>query len=96
NLKAILGDKATLRHDDYIAYSKNKNEIRFENNSKTTISPIIRMLLPMWKQVIYQCNEDSKTLLAELRDALLPKLMNGELDVSKIEAPDERNSNEQA
>ncbi|NMM99415.1 HsdM family class I SAM-dependent methyltransferase, partial [Bifidobacterium olomucense] len=42
NLKAILGDKATLRHDDYIAYSKNKNEIRFENNSKTTISPIIR------------------------------------------------------
>ena len=33
---------------------------------------------------VYRCNQDESAKLASLRDALLPKLMSGEIDVSKV------------
>ena len=38
---------------------------------------------PMFQQTIINAHENKR--LAELRDALLPKLMSGEIDVSKID-----------
>ena len=34
---------------------------------------------------VYRCNQDESAKLASLRDALLPKLMSGEIDVSKVD-----------
>ena len=64
--------------------SKNKNEITFANNSKENISSILMMIFNMWKQHIYYLNVEENRYLAELRDALLPELMSGKIDVSNI------------
>jgi hypothetical protein len=42
----------------------------------------------MWSQHIYYLNNEENRLLAEFRDALLPKLMSGEISVeaSPVEA----------
>jgi len=42
-------------------------------------------LEPLWKTI--QRNRDESESLAAARNALLPKLMSGEIDVSKIELP---------
>lgn len=64
--------------------SKNKNEITFANNSKENISSILMMIFNTWKQHIYYLNVEENRYLAELRDALLPELMSGKIDVSNI------------
>ena len=76
-LQAIGGDK--LEKENYFATSKNKNEIKFENNSKEILSSILMMILNMWKQHIYYLNTEENRYLAELRDALIPELMTGQL-----------------
>lgn len=43
----------------------------------------LKILKSMRNQVIVNNREDDR--LSELRDALLPKLMSGEIDVSQIE-----------
>ena len=35
----------------------------------------------MWKQHIYYLNNEENSYLAELRDALLPELLNGNLEI---------------
>ncbi|MDN0055599.1 restriction endonuclease subunit S [Collinsella ihumii] len=45
---------------------------------------------PMRKSIV--CNSAECQRLAELRDALLPKLMSGEIDVSRIEVPMQPNN----
>lgn len=66
----------------YIMLSKNKNEIKFESNDKEILSSLFSILLPMWKQHIFYLNQKENTLLAELRDAMLPDLMSGKIDLS--------------
>lgn len=79
-LLAKLGaDK--LEHQDYFITSKKKNEIKFENNSKEQLSSILIMILQNWKQHIFYLNQEENRYLAELRDALLPELMSGKIDV---------------
>lgn len=65
----------------YFTVSKNKNEIKFENNSKDILSSVLMMILNTWKQHIYYLNNEENRYLAELRDALLPDLMSGKIDV---------------
>ena len=43
------------------------------------------IFLPMFKQHIYYLNTVENKLLAELRDAILPDLLSGNIDVSKLE-----------
>lgn len=76
-LQAIGADK--LEKENYFATSKNKNEIKFENNSKEILSSILMMILNTWKQHIYYLNTEENRYLAELRDALIPELMTGKL-----------------
>lgn len=69
--------------DDYISLTKNKGEIKFENNSKDELSTIFLSILQMYKQHIIYLNNQENRYLAELRDALLPDLMSGKLSVEK-------------
>ena len=67
--------------DDYISLTKNKNEIRFENNSKDKLSTIFLSILQMYKQHIIYLNNEENRYLIELRDALLPDLMSGKINI---------------
>ncbi|MEG2344196.1 MAG: hypothetical protein RSB52_08550 [Acidaminococcaceae bacterium] len=44
------------------------------------VSPILMMIFQAYKQHVYHLNQDENRYLAELRDALLPDLMSGEID----------------
>ena len=69
-----------LTRGEYIRFSKTKNEVRFENNSKERVSDVLLLIMSGWKQNIYVCNNENR-YLAELRDALLPELMSGNLKI---------------
>lgn len=70
-----------LTKQSYFTVSKNKNEIKFENNSKDMLSSVLVMVLNTWKQHIYYLNNEENRYLAELRDALLPDLMSGKIQI---------------
>lgn len=75
-----LGAEPLVRQN-YFTASKNKNEIKFENNSKEILSSVLIMILNTWRQHIFYLNQEENRYLAELRDALLPELMSGEIEV---------------
>lgn len=75
----IAGKK--LEKCDYIQFTKNKNEFTFKNTSSEQISSILQIILTTWKQHIFFLNEEENRYLAELRDALLPDLMSGKIEV---------------
>ena len=70
--------------DDYITFTKNKNEICFKSNGKDMLSHLFRFFLMRWQQDLDLLNDLETVYLAELRDALLPDLMSGKIDVSSI------------
>lgn len=70
-----------LEKSDYFKTSKNKNEIKFENNSKDILSSVLMMILSTWKQHICYLNQEENRYLAELRDAMLPDLMSGKIEI---------------
>ena len=80
NLLKQLGSEPLIRQN-YFVTSKNKNEIKFENNSKDILSSVLVMILNTWKQHIYYLNNEENRYLAELRDALLPDLMSGKINL---------------
>lgn len=80
NLLKQLGAEP-LTKQNYFTASKNKNEIKFENNSKDILSSVLVMILNTWRQHIYYLNNEENRYLAELRDALLPELMSGKITV---------------
>ena len=65
----------------YIRLSKNKNEVKFENGSKDALSEILLIILQQWKAKLYYLNNQENAYLAELRDALLPDLMSGKIEL---------------
>lgn len=74
--------------ENYFITTKKKNEIKFENASKEILSSILVMILSNWKQHIYYLNNEENRYLMELRDAMLPDLMSGKID---LEEGDEKN-----
>lgn len=78
-INKIAGQK--IEKHDYFRTTKNKNEIKFENNDKEEISSIFMMIFNMWKQHIYYLNIEENRYLAELRDALLPDLITGKIEL---------------
>lgn len=78
-LVKIAGQK--IEKSNYFSASKNKNEIRFENTSKEELSSILIMILNTWKQHIFYLNQEENRYLVELRDALLPELMSGKIEL---------------
>ena len=80
NVLKLLGLEP-IEGKPWLALSKRAGEIKIENTSKNSISSVIMMFLPMLKQHIYYLNDVENKLLAELRDALLPDLMSGKIEV---------------
>ena len=74
-------DKKILKNE-YLTLSKNKNEVKIENKDKEKLSEMILIFLTMWKQHIMYLNNEENRYLVELRDKLLPDLMNGKIKTS--------------
>lgn len=67
--------------EDYIQFTKNKNEFVFKCNDKELFPDIFNHFLSIWKNQISLLNTMENQYLAELRDALLPDLMSGKLKI---------------
>jgi type I restriction-modification system DNA methylase subunit len=65
----------------YITLTKNKSEIKIEQIDKEAISHLLLLLLPQFEQHIYYLNMRENEYLEELRDALLPGLIDGTIKI---------------
>jgi type I restriction-modification system DNA methylase subunit len=70
-----------IEKENFISMTKKAGELKFENGSKNNISTILLSILQMWKQHIMYLNNEENRYLIELRDALLPDLMSGKIDL---------------
>lgn len=61
--------------------SSNSKVLTIENADKEILSSIMPFFMNMYKQHIYYLNNEENRLLAELRDSMLPFLMNGQLEM---------------
>lgn len=71
-----------IKKENYITFSRRKNEIKFENGEDEMISHILLMILKSWKEFIFYLNTEENRYLAELRDKMLPDLMSGKISVN--------------
>ena len=65
--------------EDYIQFTKNKNEFVFKCNDKEMLPDILLQFFAVWKNQIALLNTMQNQYLVELRDALLPDLMSGKI-----------------
>lgn len=77
--KKISGQ--SILKQDYIQFTKNKNEFTFKANNPEHLSTIFTAVFQMWKQHIMYLNEQENIFLAEFRDVLLPDLMSGKISI---------------
>ncbi len=68
-----------LEVEDYIQFTKNKNEFCFKCNDKEILPDILLQFFSVWKNQIALLNTMQNQYLNELRDALLPDLMSGKI-----------------
>ena len=68
--------------EDYIQFTKNKNEFVFKCNDKEMLPDIFLQFFAVWKNQIALLNRMQNQYLAELRDAILPELISGKIDLS--------------
>lgn len=73
--------KEKIIENKYIQSSASK-VFCIENTDKEILSSIMPFFMNMYKQHIYYLNNEENRLLAELRDSMLPLLMNGELTIN--------------
>ena len=67
--------------EDYIQFTKNKNEFVFKCNDKEILPDIFLQFFAVWKNQIALLNRMQNQYLAELRDAILPDLMSGKIEI---------------
>jgi hypothetical protein len=72
-----------LEREQYITLTKNKSEIKIEQINKNEISHLLVLLLPQLQQHIFYLNDRENEYLAELRDAMLPGLMDGSIPITE-------------
>ncbi len=90
NFKQINISTVEIKTENFLTISKRKNEISFsQNNSNDSLSIILRFALQSWAQHIYFLNQQENIYLAELRDKLLPDLMNVKIDLDNLESKGE-------
>lgn len=70
-----------VSENKYIKLSDSKIFL-IENTDRNKLSTLIILFVNMYKQHIYYLNDEENRYLAELRDALLPELMNGNLKLA--------------
>lgn len=88
---SIVGQ--TAEKESFIQLSKNAAEFKIENRSKDKFPEILSLFLQMWKQHIMYLNNEENRLLAEFRDALLPELMSGKIELSRSNGGDSDGTN---
>lgn len=71
----------SIEKENFIQMSKKAGELKFENGQKDRVSTILMSILQMWKQHIMYLNNEENRFLVELRDALLPDLMSGKIEL---------------
>lgn len=76
--------KEQLAESEYLRISAPK-VFSIENTDKEFLSSILKIFIPIYKQHIFYLNEVENRYLAELRDAMLPYLMNGKLEIGVAE-----------
>lgn len=81
-IKVLTGEELILK--DYLQLTKNKNQMEFKQNDKEIQSEMMVILFNMWKSHIMFLNNMESEYLGELRDALLPELMSGKLDLEEL------------
>ena len=74
----IVGQKALK--EENISFGADDG-IKIQISTKDGIHPLILDFLNHWKQMIMYLNNEENRTLAEFRDALLPELMNGRIEV---------------
>ena len=77
--KSTLG--IDIEVEDYIQFTKNKNEFVFKCNDKEMLPDIFLQFFAVWKNQIALLNRMQNQYLAELRDAILPDLMSGKIEL---------------
>lgn len=70
-----------IETEDYIQFTKNKNEFVFKCNDKELLPEILMQFFAVWKNQIALLNTMQNNYLSELRDALLPDLLSGKLNM---------------
>lgn len=83
---ALVGQKPVK--EDFISFGADDG-IKIQISTKDGIHPLIIDFLNHWKQMIIYLNNEENRYLAEFRDALLPELMSGKINVKKMEAEKE-------
>ncbi|MBQ8135358.1 MAG: N-6 DNA methylase [Clostridia bacterium] len=83
-VKTMKGLGFELEAEDYISFTKNKNEFVFKCNDKELMPDIFIQFFGVWKNQIALLNTMQNQYLEELRNALLPDLMSGKLDVTNV------------
>jgi type I restriction-modification system DNA methylase subunit len=75
---AVAGQSVTK--EDFISFSADDG-IRIQISTKDGIHPLIIDFLNKWKQMIIYLNNEENRYFAEFRDALLPDLLSGKIEV---------------
>ena len=70
--------------EDYIQFTKSKNEFIFKCNDKENLPEILLQFLNVWKNQIALLNTMQNQYLVELRDSLLPDLMSGKINIDSF------------
>ena len=71
--------------EDYITFTKAKNEFVLKCNDKDIFPDILRQFFAVWKNQIALLNTMQNQYLTELRDAVLPDLMSGKIYVGSVQ-----------
>ena len=82
NLESVFN--LSVESDDYISFSKRKNEFNISSNNKDTISVLMVSFLKELINHIKFLHQQENIILAELRDTMLPDLLSGKIDVSNL------------
>lgn len=74
----VTGQKA--EKENFIQFTRNA-EFKIEMRSNETLPEVISIFLAMYKQMMMSLNNEENRILAEYRDALIPDLMSGKIEV---------------
>ncbi len=85
DIKNMIGklEGIQLEKDDYLTFTKNR-ELTIRFKSKDELPEIFKQFMQMWITRVVLLNDLENGMLAQMRDYLLPILMNGEIDLEKL------------
>lgn len=80
---AVVGQKA--EKEKHISFTASDG-IEIKCSTKDGIPELVMMFLNVWKQKVIYLNNEENRILAELRDALIPELLSGRIEIQDEEA----------